>query len=208
LHRVHTLHPVFSEVPRARLEADFERISGEVFAANPHPGCLDRAWALRWRRTWPTYVGWQLEREARGWRWGGGEIQISARIELVAGAVTLHGRLDRLDAHSGEEAVLDYKLRDPSGLKRKMAIPGEDAQLAAYGLLRPDAVHAEYVSMDRDKTVSVALPGELPATAGEFRDRLQAIIEDLHAGAPLPAHGAPDVCRFCEMSGLCRLGHW
>jgi ATP-dependent helicase/nuclease subunit B len=208
LHRLHVLHPVFSEVPRARLEADFERISGEVFAANPHLGCLDRAWALRWRRTWPAYVEWQLEREARGWRWEGGEIQMSARIGLIAGAVTLHGRLDRMDTHSGSEAVLDYKLRDPSGLKRKMAIPGEDAQLAAYGLLRPDAAHAEYVSMDRDKTVSVALPDELRAAAREFGGRLQAIIEDLHAGVPLPAHGAPHVCRFCEMSGLCRIGHW
>jgi ATP-dependent helicase/nuclease subunit B len=208
LHRLHVLHPVFSEVPRARLEADFERISGEVFAANPHPGCLDRAWALRWRRTWPAYVEWQLEREARGWRWEGGEIQMSARIGLIAGAVTLHGRLDRMDTRSGQEAVLDYKLRDPSGLKRKMAIPGEDAQLAAYGLLRPDAAHAEYVCMDRDKTVSVALPDELRAAAREFGGRLQAILGDLHAGVPLPAHGAPEVCGFCEISGLCRRGHW
>ena len=34
--------------------------------------------------------------------------------------------------------------------------------------------------------------------------RLSALFSDLHQGTPLPAHGVESLCRYCEMSGLCR----
>jgi ATP-dependent helicase/nuclease subunit B len=209
LNRMHALHPVFSDAPNDLLETDFERISREVFSAHPHLGYLDRAWSQRWRRTWPAYLQWQLDREAQGWRWLAGELKLESIISLRQGnTVVLRGRLDRLDTRGGDQAVLDYKLRSVSSLKRKIREPGEDIQLPAYGLLKPEATGSEYVSLDNERIASVALEQDLVAASGQLEARLCALFEALHDGASLPAHGAPEVCRHCEMHGLCRIGHW
>jgi ATP-dependent helicase/nuclease subunit B len=143
--------------------------------------------------------------------------------------VTLHGRLDRVDARaqppaggegmqpasrltphaSREYAVIDYKTRAQKALRDALELPGEDVQLAVYALLWTAPVTAAmFLSIDRDDVAPVALEGDLLGVAEETRARLAAMLDALADGARLPAQGIDAVCAYCEVRGLCRKDHW
>ena len=49
---------------------------------------------------------------------------------------------------------------------------------------------------------------ELAASMEALEVRLARDLQRISEGAALPAIGAPSVCRYCEMRGICRRGHW
>jgi ATP-dependent helicase/nuclease subunit B len=70
-----------------------------------------------------------------------------------------------------------------------------------------NAAQAAYVALDDDEVVTIAAASDettLNEAAARQGERLAAVFDAMHAGAPLPAHGTDSVCRWCEMSGLCR----
>ncbi|MBI4988082.1 MAG: PD-(D/E)XK nuclease family protein [Rhodocyclales bacterium] len=206
LRRFHAEHPRFPGRPDEVLTAALEAISREVFAPEIEENFLEHAWLARWIECVPGYIAWQKAREAGGWRCVGGELARERGLPLAGGGeLVLHGRLDRLDRRAdGSEAVLDYKTQDAQGLKRRLAEPSEDVQLACYALLQGERVgEAAYVALDGEKTVELPLP-DVQEMARAQGARLAAAIDALRAGAALPAHGVDAACAWCEMRGLCR----
>lgn len=217
VHRVlqefHSHYPRLIGLGEQAAEAALAETSEIIFGAELARDFVANAWLLKWKKQIPAYVAWQLNRERDGWRWHEGEVAAQAQLHLSEGRLlTLAGRIDRVDVRSenGENryAIFDYKGQRAKPLNDKLAIAGEDVQLPFYALLRPDAVEVAYLALD-DETIAAAAPDQaLPELAAAVEQRLQAIIEALAQGAPLPAHGDTTSCGYCTMRVVCRRDYW
>ncbi len=210
LNRLHARFPVFSGVAHDVLQTEFHRLADAVFAPAIEFNFLSLGWKRRWVALADAYIAWQIDRERNGWHWQAGEINAELPLTPASGReFRLRGRLDRIDTgRGGELEILDYKTQDLSALKRKVAEPGEDVQLAAYCLLHPagGTAQAAFVAVDGRAIGSVAAnPAHLPQ---DERRRLLALVDGIDAGAGLPANAPDGVCGWCEMRGLCRRDHW
>lgn len=156
----------------------------------------------------PAYLAWLSAREAAGWRWDSGETEREAAPPALAPA-RLKGRLDRLDrAPDGSLQVIDYKTGRTDDLKRKVAQPLEDTQLAVYATLEPAATAAAYLTLDDDQAPNLVEHRGVRGTAEAFVLHLGAELQRLRDGAPMPALGEGRPCETCEARGLCRRDHW
>ena len=205
LERFHRQYPLVSEGDAAQMLAALEAISDDEFRKAIAANYLETAWAVRWRKQLPNYLDWQRAREAEGWRYVAGEHALQRALPLAdGGSLNLTGRLDRVDeAGSGAVAVLDYKTRDRTALRKQVKDP-EDVQLAVYGALAGEAVReAAYVSLDGERIETVSL--DAPRTIVEAHvTHLIGLFEHIGAGAPMVANGTGMVCDYCAVRGLCR----
>ena len=210
LNRLHTRFPLFTGMAHDVLVTEFQRIADAVFAPAIEFNFLSLGWKERWVAVAAAYIEWQIERERGGWRWQAGEVAAEASFMPASGnEVRLRGRLDRLDiGRGGAVEILDYKTQAIGALRNKVALAGEDVQLAAYRLLHPAAglAQAAFVAVDGDRIGIV--PANPDHTPERERRRLVELIGAIDAGAGLPANGIDGTCEWCEMQGLCRRGHW
>ncbi|MDO8812658.1 MAG: PD-(D/E)XK nuclease family protein [Gallionella sp.] len=204
LHRFHQQFPVLAEHPRSALEQALRHISSEVFAPTVARDYLARAWLLRWQQAIPVYLDAQLKGEAEGWRYQNGEVPFELPL---TDELTLHGRIDRVDARESECRVLDYKMMEATRLRNKLREAGEDVQLACYAHVY-EADEAAFISIEKDKVIAVAPPQDLPGLAQANIERLLDVFAQMRGGAALPAHGVDEACAYCEMRGLCRKSEW
>ncbi|MCG6932557.1 MAG: PD-(D/E)XK nuclease family protein [Gallionella sp.] len=205
LHRFHQQFPALGEHTRAVLEEAMRRISGEVFAPAVERDYLARAWLLRWQQAIPAYLDAQQKSEAEGWHYRNGEVPFEMPL---TDELTLHGRIDRVDDQpDGSARVLDYKMMDANRLRNKLREAGEDVQLACYAHVY-EAGQAAFISIEKDKVVTVAPPQDVPELAQASIERLSAVFAQMRAGAAMPAHGVDEACVYCEMRGLCRKNDW
>jgi ATP-dependent helicase/nuclease subunit B len=163
----------------------------------------------------PRYVAWLHERDAQGIEWAEGEQ--AHEVELPApAAVTLHGRIDRVDHRREAGArvleLIDYKTGSESALRQQVRQPLEDTQLAFYAaLMRPhtDApLQAVYLLLDAGHEIRQVVHPEVEASAQALVDGLAGELARIRGGAGLPALGEGRVCEFCEARGLCRKDQW
>ena len=192
---------------RSQLLAEVsERVFGKELEKNA--GAL--GFYVRWKKAAPAYLSWANEREAQGWRFAFGEWALEAPLDYPGGAVTLHGRIDRIDQSAdGAWAVLDYKTKELAGLKTRLK-EGEDQQLAFYGLLFGQPVSAaHYVALEatKDKTGD-AEAADYAAWQDALRLQIGSTLQAIGQGAPLSASGINSSCRYCDVRGLCRKGAW
>lgn len=180
---------------------------------------LDRAALLPFRASVetlvPAYLRWLEGHERAGWRWSEAELELDAAPPEWA-PQRLRGIVDRVDrGGAGERLIIDYKTGALDGLRRRVAAPLEDTQLAYYAalLLARDGgqdapLRAAYLALDeRDGPVLLEHPG-VTASAGELVAALAGELQRIRAGAALPALGEGAVCETCEARGLCRRDHW
>ncbi len=213
LHRFHEAHPLLQALPRATARSELLAIANTEVAHWQRRSALNRAWRLRWEGLVDEYLEWQAQREAQGWRWREGELARELPLTLSnAAALTLRGRIDRIDQRAGgtapEVALIDYKTRAPAKLNAAQKRPGEDVQLPAYAALYGAAVaQAAYLSVDQDEVKEVALP-DIAALADSNLQRLREVFDAMHAGAALRAQGVEDLCKHCDARGLCRRDVW
>ncbi|MBS1208666.1 MAG: Inactivated superfamily helicase [Proteobacteria bacterium] len=208
----HTRFPHITGEDPALLLSELEAITEAAFAEAVARNFQDHAWRLRWRARLASYIAWQQEREAAGWRWAAGEEWVEREHELSHGQVLrLHGRIDRRDERAGEGraaentecALLDYKSRGIAALRKQVKDP-DDVQLAFYSLLRGTRIaETAYVALD-DESVGDVAQTEPEERAGALHDCITASFDAIHAGVGLPANGTPGACAYCEMRGLCR----
>jgi ATP-dependent helicase/nuclease subunit B len=172
--------------------------------------------ALRFYRRWlavmPSYLAWQAGREAEGWRFEAGEVDVDMSIMLPGERpLRLRGRIDRIDAHHEHGvAVLDYKTQSLTALTRRAKTPFEDCQLPFYGVLDARASAGGWVALDgeaRGDKRDVALT-DFTQVVDWLIEQMQKDMTALAAGAPLPAFGDESACRYCAARGLCRKGYW
>ncbi|RPI47038.1 MAG: PD-(D/E)XK nuclease family protein, partial [Betaproteobacteria bacterium] len=212
LHRFHRAHPQLRGLTAEAAQAALEDLSQDVFRDVIAADYLASAWLARWQALIPRYGEWQRRREAEGWRFLAGEVERSVSITTPAGRVLhLRGRIDRVDGRDEDRAVsvVDYKTQARERLDEKLAVDGEDVQLPVYALLWGGPVAAAlFLSLDQKDVESVPLERDIEVLARGVRERIGRLFDRISEGAPLPAHGIDDVCRYCEMGGLCRRKHW
>ena len=211
LARFHRAHPRTLEIDGSQAQHELAALSEQAFSESMARNYHARAWLMRWLALIPEYLEWQREREASGWSWHTSEAKRDLEIVTAAGhRFTLRGRLDRVDTNAqGGYAVVDYKTQALKVLKDKLAAPGEDVQLPVYALLWGGPVAAAlFLSVDRDGVKPVPIDEGLRELTEAVRERLEALYDALHAGAPLTAQGVDAVCGYCEVRGLCRRNYW
>jgi ATP-dependent helicase/nuclease subunit B len=182
-----------------------EDISQAVFARDLEDNFEHRGWLKRWLAQIPGYVDWEIRRESH---WQVAAVERSAQQEINAG-LEVRGRLDRIDRHQEALAIVDYKTG--SAASQDAVATGEDVQLALYAALtKGGAVRVEYLLLDSKPVKSGALlEGDaLALLSQQNRRRLEQIVADIDAGAPLPAWGDDRTCRYCAMDGICRKQAW
>jgi ATP-dependent helicase/nuclease subunit B len=214
LNRFHQKVPLVSSMPLDGARAALITETATVFAAAMEQSFVAHAWRLQWESAIDSYLAWQIDREAAGWRWHAGELAGAFELPLDNGeTLRLEGRIDRLDLNDEHTSVIDYKAREASVLASKLKSPGEDVQLAVYAALaeskHPEraVTDAAYLAIMRREVKAVAYPA--PQTAGaENVARLHNMFEAMYAGAPLPAQGVDAVCTYCSARGLCRKDFW
>jgi ATP-dependent helicase/nuclease subunit B len=206
----------FDSIDRQQLADSLRRHARSVFDPLVESAPAMLAFARRFDGLVDGYLDWLREHAAQGWRFGAAEKPLAQRIALRDGReIELHGRLDRIDEDGqGSALLLDYKARAADALKRALKEPGEDVQLPFYGLLlaRPSR-SAAYVSFERARedrrgVETVSVPQPFDTLVDSVAARLQADLQRVADGAPLPAIGAEAVCAYCEMRGLCRRDYW
>jgi ATP-dependent helicase/nuclease subunit B len=159
------------------------------------------------------YLAWLQAHEAEGWRFQSGEIERRCAPPDLDGVV-LDGRLDRVDAHGdGAAMLIDYKTGSRDKLKKRLAEPLEDTQLAFYAALLTDESsetppRAIYLSLHERDAPKAMEHEDVALSAALLIDGLSADLDALRQGAGAPALGEGDVCRNCEARGLCRRDHW
>ena len=67
---------------------------------------------------------------------------------------------------------------------------------------------AGYLSVDRAKVEAVSPTQPLECLSELVEKRLLDDFRRLHEGAPMRAQGIEEVCKHCDMRGLCRKGAW
>ena len=178
---------------------------------------LDTAALLPYRAAFDTfaaaYLAWLHEHEAEGWRYRSGEVDRRCAPPDLDGVV-LDGRLDRVDVHAdGAAMLIDYKTGSRDKVKQRLAEPLEDTQLAFYAALLTNEgsdtpPRAIYLSLTEREAPKAFEHEDVALSAALLVDGLSADLDALRRGAGAPASGEGDVCRTCEMRGLCRRDHW
>ncbi|MBI2734697.1 MAG: PD-(D/E)XK nuclease family protein, partial [Aquabacterium sp.] len=160
------------------------------------------------------YVKWLRAHESGGWSLQDSERVAQRDLPISENlSVKLYGQIDRIDArhHEGgkQHLVLDYKTGSLEGLKRKVAQPLEDTQLAFYAALSDPqwVVSASYLHLDAQDVKQLDHP-DVQRSAQALLDGLARDWSRLHAGAAMPALGEGSACTYCQARGLCRKDHW
>jgi ATP-dependent helicase/nuclease subunit B len=178
---------------------------------------LDSAALLPFRVAFDTFAGnylaWLYEHEAEGWKFVSGEVDRRCAPPDLDG-VALEGRLDRIDTNGdGAAMLIDYKTGNREKVKKRVAEPLEDTQLAFYAALLNSETHsapprAIYLSLVERDAPEPFEHDDVALSAALLIDGLSSDLASLRAGEGAPASGEGDVCETCEMRGLCRRDHW
>lgn len=183
--------------------AQLSAVSATEFATLP--AWTAAAWRSQWDRIQPAYIDAWLAHASAGWRYESGETDFAVTHSVDGlGEITLHGRVDRVDAKGDARYVIDYKTSAAQNLKKKLKAPDEAVQLPFYAWLTDAA--AAYLPINEAPVAALELDGETDVAAISLR--LPALLEALARRAALPAHGIDGVCKHCEARGLCRKGTW
>ncbi|SNX29486.1 DNA helicase/exodeoxyribonuclease V, subunit B [Polynucleobacter meluiroseus] len=185
-----------------------------------------------WQKQIPSFVDWQLQREADGWRYHNAEQKVGFDLHFIdvdgmERMMRIEGRADRFDINvkSGHSAeVIDYKNQSMTKMKKRSEHVLDDPQLLIYARAaneNPASAHlqdheikqAEWVSLKADvkrgkkaqRSLEVESVTELMPM---FSEQLTKDIEKLWSRKPLAAFAPDGVCQYCEARGICRKGMW
>jgi ATP-dependent helicase/nuclease subunit B len=159
------------------------------------------------------YLAWLAAHEQAGWRFAAGEVDRAVAPPALDGVV-LKGRIDRIDAGAqGAALLIDYKTGSADKLKKRVREPLEDTQLAFYAALLPRDASAPppgacYLALSERKPPLVVLHQDVADSAAALVDGLADDLRALRQGHGAPALGEGDICRWCDVRGLCRRDHW
>ena len=186
-----------------------------------------------WQKQIPSFIDWQLQREAAGWQYHDAELSVGFIVTLTDPDGTLReiqiaGRADRFDVNSNDSAiaaVMDYKNQGMTKIKKRAERLLDDPQLLIYArAVNEGAVsahlpgrtikQAEWVSLKADlkkaddKIVRALDIQDMPGMMAQFSEQLSEDLEVLWARKPMKAFAPDSVCQYCEVRGICRKGMW
>ncbi|WP_128113365.1 PD-(D/E)XK nuclease family protein [Polynucleobacter necessarius] len=185
-----------------------------------------------WQKQIPSFVDWQLQREADGWHYQNAEQKVGFDLHFVGPdgegrVIRIEGRADRFDinAHANDQAeVIDYKNQSMTKIKKRAEHLLDDPQLLIYARAAnesPISAHlqgrqvnrAQWVSLKvdikRDKKLQRSLEVEdVSALMPQMNQQMTEDIQKLWSGKELSAFAPDGVCQYCEARGICRKGMW
>ena len=168
-------------------------------------GFIDEMWLQHWLMLIPKFIKWELQRQNE-FTPIKHEKTLSKNINDI---ISLRGRVDRIDASSSGNAIIDYKTgQTPS---RKSITAGEQVQLPTYALLDKDCCQVEYVTIGKNNTVKTEarIEGdELQELVDANQNRLDKFCNALNSSTQFTAHADDDTCKWCDISGGCRSDYW
>lgn len=173
----------------------------------------------QWYAQIPLLVAWQLAQEEQGWRFVDAEKNVEFHLLLNSGDnIKIAGRVDRVDQNNNQDLrVIDYKYKSGSDLKQFLKSLWEDPQILIYSQAltsqnrqrQRSVQEAAWVSLRDARADQRSL--QTPVDDQVLQRLEQQMLVDLNGvwdGAALPANGAHQVCRYCDVRGLCRKGMW
>jgi ATP-dependent helicase/nuclease subunit B len=162
--------------------------------------------AASWPRVRAGYLQWLAGHQATGAVF----LEAEAWKEMPLGALTLVGKIDRVDKQAdGHALVIDYKTEARTVTSERIKSGLEDTQLAFYAaLLNDDTLAGAYVNVGEKEPTKTYAPPDIVV----LRDQLiEGVLNDMGRiadGAGLPAMGEGQACEFCAARGLCRKDFW
>ena len=186
-----------------------------------------------WQKQIPSFVEWQLQREAEGWQYHDAELSVGFTIILtdadgIEREIEIAGRADRFDVNTNQSnvaAVIDYKNQGITKIKKRAERLLDDPQLLIYArAVNENAIaahlpgrtieQAEWVSLKadlkkaKDRIVRAHPVEKMPEMMEQFSEQLREDLEVLWARKPMKAFAPDSVCQYCEARGICRKGMW
>ena len=185
-----------------------------------------------WQKQIPSFVDWQLQREAAGWRYHNAEHKVGFDLHFVDlegehRVIRIEGRADRFDINIEVEKqaeVMDYKNQSMTKMKKRAEYVLDDPQLLIYArAANEDPVsahlqghqigHAQWVSLKvdikRDKKQLRSLEvQDLPELMPAFDQQITEDMQNLWSRKEMTAFAPDGVCKYCEARGICRKGMW
>jgi ATP-dependent helicase/nuclease subunit B len=186
-----------------------------------------------WQKQIPSFIDWQVKREAEGWQYHDAELPVGFMMMLtdpdgVQREIQIAGRADRFDVNINNPstaAVIDYKNQGITKIKKRAERLLDDPQLLIYArAVNENAVAAhlpgctikmaEWVSLKADlkkaddKIVRAHPLEDMPTMMAQFSEQLSDDLEVLWARKPMKAFAPDSVCQYCEARGICRKGMW
>lgn len=195
-----------SERQHQQAVEELERLSRREFRRDLEDNLLHHGWLQRWLDIIPAYVDWHM---ARSQEWLPAAVEQQVERPLPGSALTLKGRLDRIDRRGDEYAIIDYKTGAAPG--QQDVEDGEAVQLPFYALLNDTAVVSSgYLLLEKNgvRPGACLTDESLARLARDTRERLETLVEQMRAGAALPAWGDETTCAYCQFSGVCRRQAW
>ncbi len=162
--------------------------------------------AAAWPRVRAGYLDWLAAHEANGVKFA----QAESWKETPLGALTLVGKIDRIDRLPGGSAlVIDYKTEARASTAQRIKAPLEDTQLAFYAaLLSDDTLAAAYVNVGEKDATRSYVQAEVVALRDQLLEAIASDLARIAGGAELRALGEGKACEFCVARGLCRKDFW
>jgi ATP-dependent helicase/nuclease subunit B len=185
-----------------------------------------------WQKQIPSFVDWQLQREAQGWRYQNAELKVGFDMHFVDfdgenHMIRIEGRADRFDVNIQDEQqaeVIDYKNQSMTKIKKRAEHVLDDPQLLIYAraanenptsahLQNHQIDHAQWVSLKvdlkRDKKLLRSLEVEgVPDLMPQFDQQITQDMQNLWSRKEMTAFAPDGVCKYCEARGICRKGMW
>ena len=183
-----------------------------------------------WQKQIPSFIQWQLDREAQGWQFYDAEVKVGFDLPFtdVDGNerhIRIEGYADRFDVsiHDPKAAsVIDYKNQSLTKVEWRSEVVLDDPQLLIYARASNEskkipgrAVNAaEWVALKadvkkgRDEAERSVVISEMPELMQEFSEQITEDVQSLWSGKPLKAFAPDSVCQYCEARGICRKGMW
>ena len=185
-----------------------------------------------WQKQIPSFVDWQLKREANGWRYHNAEHKVGfdlhfADLDGEHRVIRIEGRADRFDINIDDEKqaeVIDYKNQSMTKLKKRAEHVLEDPQLLIYAravnedpasahLQGHQIKHAQWVSLKLDikrdkKLLRSQELGSISELMPAFDQQITEDIKNLWSRKEMTAFAPDGVCKYCEARGICRKGMW
>jgi ATP-dependent helicase/nuclease subunit B len=186
-----------------------------------------------WQKQIPSFVDWQLKREAEGWQYHDAELPVGFILTLIDSdgierEIEIAGRADRFDVNtnsSNAAAVIDYKNQGITKIKKRAERLLDDPQLLIYArAVNENAIaahlpgrtveQAEWVSLKADlkkaddRIIRTYPVENMPEMMEQFSGQLNEDLEVLWARKPMKAFAPDSVCQYCEARGICRKGMW
>ena len=162
--------------------------------------------AAAWGPVRDSYLAWLAGHEATGACFDEAE----SWREMPLGALTLVGKIDRMDRQAdGDLLLIDYKTEPRTTTAQRIKNGLEDTQLAFYAaLMADDTLAAAYVNLgEKEPTRTYGQP-DIVALRDALIDSILLDMARIAEGAALPALGEGKACDYCAARGLCRKDFW